>query len=188
VTLPRRIPFVLAALAAVALAVTGCTSDDPTAAPSSSASSSAPSDLESVPAQDRQYARFGETSTYPDGLTLSVAAPVEFTPSDAAQGAAAGQTALLFAVTFLNGTDREYVNDATYGVLSGGELGSEIVDPDNEAGRIGQVPDQSLPAGEERTLLVAFSVADPDDVSFQISPRTRTLAPFTAFQAELPTP
>lgn len=178
----RRIPFVVAALAAVAFAVTGCTAEDTTATPTSSA----PSDLESVPPQDRQYARFGETSTYPDGLTLSVSAPVEFTPSDAAQGVVDGQTALLFSVSFLNGTDREYVNDATYGVLSGGELGSEIVDPESEAGRVGHLPDQPLPAGEERTLLVAFSVADPADVSFQISPRTRTLAPFTAFQAELP--
>ncbi|MGA1838373.1 hypothetical protein VD659_15745 [Herbiconiux sp. 11R-BC] len=112
-------------------------------------------------------ATFGQVVTYDDGMRISVSEPAPFTPS--ASGVGADQASeLAFTVEIYNGTGADYQPLPTSGVTSKGVTGSPIVDPAN--GMSGMPPVAVIPAGQTVTYVEGYSVADPNDVSYDVAP------------------
>lgn len=171
----------IAAVGMVALA--GCSGDgdgDTTSAPGVTQSSAAEGAEDSSDAsagdstgestgdpETTGDAAFGETFTYPDGLAVSVGAPVAFTPSaDALRG---GEPDFVtFEVTVTNGTSAEVTTaDFTVTVQSGGGEGGDVRDPGNA---IAGAPTDPVAPGGGATWAVAFGVLDARDVLVHIIP------------------
>ncbi|MCS5718686.1 YrzE family protein [Herbiconiux sp. CPCC 205763] len=112
-------------------------------------------------------AQFGQVVTYDDGMEISVSEPTPFTPSGNAVGADQA-TNLSFTVTIVNGTATDYQPFSFSTVTSGGVEASLIIDPDN--GAEGLPPVDTIPAGQTVTYVEAYSVADANDVVFDVAP------------------
>lgn len=117
--------------------------------------------------QESSVAHFGQTYTYDDGLKLTVAAPVPYTPSQSSAGAVAGQTNLKFHYTIFNGTKEPYDPTLVQGQLnSGGSAASSITDIEQN---IFLAPQGSLLPGQQIGWDEAFSVANPDDLTMTVT-------------------
>ncbi|MFB2597302.1 DUF4190 domain-containing protein [Herbiconiux sp. P17] len=112
-------------------------------------------------------AQFGQVVTYDDGMEISVSEPTPFTPSGNAVG---GDQAvnLQFTVTIVNGTAADYQPFSFSTVTSGGVDASLIIDPDN--GIEGLPPVDTIPAGQTVTYVEAYSVADANDIVYDVAP------------------
>lgn len=108
---------------------------------------------------------FGSTATFDGGLSMSVAAPVEFTPSDYAAGTGTG-TPMAFEVTLTNGTDAPFDPTLFYmTVSSGGTEASKIYD-----GEIDSTPTTSILPGAATTFKVAFDITDAAAIVAEVNP------------------
>ncbi len=112
-------------------------------------------------------ATFGQVVTYDDGMRISVGEPTPFTPSAAGVGADQASE-LAFTIEIYNGTGADYQPLPTSGVTSKGVAGSPIVDPAN--GMSGIPPVAVIPAGQTVTYVEGYSVADPNDVGYDVAP------------------
>ena len=146
---------------------------------SSAASSSAASTPASTGAEDSSVpattdapvradiGKFGQVYTWTDGLEVTVAPGVAFTPSEYASAAPAAAY-LSFAITVTNGSTKNYdptLFNAT--AQSAGKEAESIYDSDN--GLTGS-PTTSVLAGRDATFNVGFGVTDPTDVVLEVSP------------------
>lgn len=179
----------LAALATVA-ALSGCTTQSATPVESAPAGDNRPTavstevadaDLASSttdettaepavdePATDDGTASFGEAYTWQDGLSVTIGAPEPYTPGDYAVGHEAGQSAVSFQITIVNGSETPFDPIlASISAQSGNTEASQIFD--SGQGMEGS-PSTKILAGRETTYKVAFSVSDPDDLVVEFSP------------------
>ena len=113
-----------------------------------------------------ENAAFGDTWEYEDGLAITVSAPEPYTPGEYAAGADQAAN-LVFTVTVVNGTSANYEPLLYEQVSSGGVESSQIFDSGTD---VGGSPNTVIPAGQTITYRVAYSVTDPAQVVFQISP------------------
>ncbi|MWV48310.1 hypothetical protein GRS96_03345 [Rathayibacter sp. VKM Ac-2803] len=144
-------------------------------APSTSATAE-PLPLDEEPAEEAPPAAtddltvgFGETFTYTDGVTLSVSAPAEFTPTEYAAGADQAVN-VVFTLTITNGSAQN-LDPFTYAdVSSGGVEASRIFDTDGVAGDISTSPSTVILPGGTVTWKEAYSLTDPASIVMQLSP------------------
>jgi len=107
---------------------------------------------------------FGDTFTYDDGMAVTVSAPEAYTPGEYSSGADQAAT-VVFSVTIENGTDANFAPMPYETATSGGVEASKVFDSDIE-----NSPTTVVPAGQTITYRVVFSVADADQIVFQMSP------------------
>jgi hypothetical protein len=149
----------------LALVLSGCSikavqhADAPAAEP-------APS-VVATPAPDPLVKGFGKTVTYTDGVTISVSAPTAYAPTQFAAGTVDGQNTYVFTVVVTNGSAKTLDLSAWASANSGGKVASSVADLANN---IGLSPSTSLLTGQSVQWDEAFSVADANDITFQISP------------------
>lgn len=181
----NRIHLTAAALittSAAVAALTGCATTTATPAASIPAGSNHPTTSTSVVADTQPStsspmatstpgngtAAFGRAYTWDDGLSVTIAAPQPYTPSQSAAGVVAGQTAVALQITVVNGTSAPFDPVLfTVSAQSGNTEASKIYD---SAKNIGGGPSTKVLAGRETTYKVAFSVADPKDLIVEFSP------------------
>jgi hypothetical protein len=112
-------------------------------------------------------ALFGDTYSYDDGVSITVAAPEEFDPSATAAFDAA-PSYVRFTVTLANdGTESFDASMAFASAQSGNHEASEVFD--SEQGLEG-APYTSVLTGRSVSWDIGFGVDDPEDVVLQISP------------------
>ncbi|SDB80286.1 hypothetical protein GA0111570_10272 [Raineyella antarctica] len=111
---------------------------------------------------------FGKAYTWEDGLSVTVSAPKAYTPSSSAFGPVAGQKAVSFQITIVNGTSAPFDPVmASITAQSGNTEASQIFD---SAKAMEGSPSTKILAGRETTYKVAFSVADASDIVVEFSP------------------
>lgn len=176
--------------ALLALALTGCASTpgEPTAGPAPTGTNrptappttEAPEDPaagESEPTEedlaepteepeDPELA-FGDSTTYEDGLTITVGKPQPYRPSDTAafEKSAAYRK---FEVTIVNNTGKRFDPSLfTTTLQSSNKEGDEVFD---SGGGIEGAPSTTLLNGREAKFEIAYGLADPDDIVLEVSP------------------
>lgn len=157
----------------LALSLTGCgVKASETPAPSASAAKpvEAPTATPSDAVVDDGVLNFGEVRTYEDGVSISVSVPKPFTPSETSMGAVAGQKAFVYTVVITNGSKTPLKPSAYSKVSSAGEESSMIADIGNPLGSIGNSPSNTILPGKTIKWLEAYSIANPKDVAFEVSP------------------
>jgi hypothetical protein len=107
---------------------------------------------------------FGDTFTYDDGIALTVSAPEAYTPGEYSSGADQAAS-VVFTVTIENGTDANFDPMPYETATSGGVEASKVYDSDIESS-----PTTVVPAGQSISYRIVFSVADADQIVFQMSP------------------
>lgn len=143
--------FIVIAVLPLAILLSACTSQE--AAPTVTHAVAAPVSLDKS---------FGETVTYDNGVSVTISAPVPFTPSPDASGQAVGYTNLQFTVTVVNGT-KEALDIPGWPTAANDD--SAIVDA-----TVGQHHAESLAPGATVSWDEAFSVADPSNVTLSYAP------------------
>ncbi|MDR6906367.1 energy-coupling factor transporter transmembrane protein EcfT [Agromyces sp. 3263] len=136
---------------------------------SESAEDAAEEPLAEEPAPDAvDTLSFGQTMVWEDDVELTVSAPEPYTPSEYAAGADLPSN-LVFTITITNNST-ENLEPLPYPRLaSGGQEGSQIFDV-SESGDIGVPPTTVILPGQSVTWQSAWSVADPNSLTMQISP------------------
>ena len=107
---------------------------------------------------------FGDTFAYTDGLAVTVSAPEPYTPGEYSSGADQAAN-VVFTVTVKNDTDANFEPMPYETATSGGVEASKVYDSDIE-----RSPSTVVPAGQSITYRVVFSVADPEQIVFQMAP------------------
>lgn len=108
---------------------------------------------------------FGSTANFDGGLSVAVAAPVEYTPGEYAAGTGDG-TPMTFEVTLTNGTEEPFDPSLFYmTVSSGGAEASSIFDGD-----LPDAPSTSILPGASATFLVAYDIVDPTAIVAEANP------------------
>jgi hypothetical protein len=163
----------LGALALIAL--TGCAGTDSPPRDEGDAPRGSNADVPAAPKrpkpeptepEDTGPARFGQSYTYTDGITVRVTKPKPYTPSEYA---AVGRGApIMFDVILVNETRKPFDPSlALVSVQSGNREAEEIFD--SEKGLDGTPQTKVLP-GREARYTVGFSVKNPDDLVVQVAP------------------
>ncbi|MET0865571.1 MAG: hypothetical protein ABWZ98_14670 [Nakamurella sp.] len=142
-------------------------------AESSSAATSTGTEDSSVPASTDPAAsgtdvgQFGQVYTWTDGLEVTVAPGVAFTPSEYASAEPAAAF-LSFTITITNKTGAPY-DPTLFNVTaqSAGKEADSVYDSDNG---LGGSPTTTVLDGRDATFAVGFGVADPADVVMEVSP------------------
>jgi len=168
--------YIAALLAGIALtaSLTACggtsaTSVDPDAKPATS--EQAPAAVEEAPAENELIKPFGEVVSYEDGVSISVALVGEFTPSSEFVQVGEGEIPLVFKIVLTNNTAEPLEPGVIPQANSGGKPATYIADVGNpEYGDLGMFPTAAILPGQTLEWFAAFGVADPADVTMQISP------------------
>ena len=111
---------------------------------------------------------FGDTYTWPDGLSITISQPEEFTPSEYMgdiYDLEAG-TPIKFTVTATNGTDEDLEAFGIDTQMSSGGKQSEAIF-DSEAGI--DMPTVTILPGNSLEWNIGFIVADPADMQLSVS-------------------
>ena len=121
---------------------------------------------------------FGDTYTWNSGVAVTISAPQPFTPSASSFGQVAGYTNLEFSVTLTNNSSSS-VNAMlmSTSVLSGGKEGPSIFDSSQNIGPV----TTDVPAGKSLQWDIAYSVADPNDITMSVSSPADLLADKVTF-------
>ncbi|MCA1169067.1 tripartite tricarboxylate transporter TctB family protein [Rothia kristinae] len=143
----------------IADAVNDAVQDSDTS-PSTSASSSA-----AAGSAAEETGKFGQTVQWDDGLKATVGEPQEFTPSESASVQGDGQ-ARKFTITVHNGTDKAI--DAM-GISSTVQSGGKQADSVFDSAQNIEIPSGKIQPGKDLTFDVVYQVADPSDISFDLS-------------------
>lgn len=178
--------LILAALAALALVLTGCstpidkasspttpsataTSAAPapsTKAPSPSATAPAPAPSSVKPSTPSTY-NFGATVKWETGISLTVSAPTDIKPGKYVSGADQKDN-LLFTITLTNGSAKVFDPSMARATMS--SAGVEASDWWDSSNNISGSPDTKVLPGKSVTWKLAFSVADANDLVMEIAP------------------
>ncbi len=109
---------------------------------------------------------FGETATYPNGLSISVSEPTAYTPSEYAFGHEGYSSSVQFTVKIVNKTGSRFDPSMVYmSMQSGNTEGEEIFDDENG---FDGAPSTTVLDGRETTFPVAFGVDDRDDLVLEV--------------------
>lgn len=117
--------------------------------------------------------KFGDTHTWEDGLAVTVSKPTEFTPDEYAVGAESEGTPQLFEVTVKNGTDKPV---EAMGISIQASSGGAQNDPIFDSASGIEVPTVAIQPGKSLSWKMGFNVADPADLTLDVS----TMHDFTA--------
>lgn len=173
----NRTPLAVSAALAALLLLSGCsvaaTGGDSPKAPPAAEPSFAPEptqEPEPAPEPNDMILAFGEAMTWEDGVSLSVSQPAPFTAGEYAAGVVPGQAQIVFTIVITNGSPAALDPMAYASVSSGGAEASAIFDSGNPAGEIGMGPTTTILPGQTVQWLEAYSVADPNAITFQVSP------------------
>lgn len=112
---------------------------------------------------------FGDTMIYEDGVELTVSAPEPYTPGEFAAGADQAAN-LVFTLTITNNSTENLDPLPFPQVSSGGQESSQIFDITGDGAEIGLPPTNVILPGESVTWTSAWSVADPNSLTMQVSP------------------
>lgn len=156
--------------ATAALALAGCSTPSTTPQPAASAAVIEPGPGTAAPSPSFKGKQFGEINTWTNGISISVSRPTEFTPGQYAMGATEGETPVYFKIVLTNNSDEPFQPSAYEGVSSGGKESRAIFDTGNEVGDLGTPPSNVILPGGTVEWFVAYSVADPENILFQIEP------------------
>ena len=115
--------------------------------------------------------QFGDVITWDDGTSISVSAPAPFEPTAYAAGGHEGWANLVFEIVMTNGTDEPMDPFSWPSLSSGGQEAATWTDIGNPIGDIGMGPTTSILPGQSVKWLVAYAVADPSTLTFQIMPQ-----------------
>lgn len=109
--------------------------------------------------------KFGETAQFDDGLEVTVGKPEAFTASEHTIVTGDGEPHR-FDVTVKNGTDKP-IEAATIiiAVQSGGRQADELFDFEQDL----DLPTGKIQPGKELSYGVAYELADPEDISFDVT-------------------
>lgn len=157
-------------LLAVVVLFAGCSAktEVPTTEPSVAQPASEPEETPET-VVDPMISALGEAFTYTNNVSISVSTPVPFQPTEYANGAdQANQVLFTFVIT--NGTDKPLEPTVWATVSSGGAEGSPIIDVGNEAGQTSFGPSTTILPGQTIEWLQAFSIADMESITVEISP------------------
>jgi hypothetical protein len=163
----------LTLVAVAALGLTGCGGVDKAASPAPEASVAAPvSEQTPEPAVETpsNVVEFGGVYTWENGVSISVSAPSEFVASEYAMGATPGQAQVVFTFVLTNGSTEPLEPMTFPTAASGGTEAASIYDSGNPLGEIGSSPSTSVLPGKTVQWLVAYSVADINDIIVEVSP------------------
>ena len=112
---------------------------------------------------------FGDTMIWEDGVELTVSAPEGYTPSEYAAGADFPNN-IAFTMTIVNNSS-ENLDPLPYERLSsGGQEASQIFDLSGDGEDVGIPPTTVILPGQSVTWKTAWSVADPNSLTMQVSP------------------
>ena len=142
--------------------------------PSAVAEASEEADVSDEPVDEEQpppvdTLAFGDTMIWEDGLELTVAAPEPYTPTEFAAGADQASN-LAFTLTIVNNTTENFEPAVFSRLSSAGQEGSQIFDIAADGGQIGLPPTTVVLPGESVSWQEAWSVADANSLTFQITP------------------
>lgn len=165
----KKVSILIALLFTLALTACGTTKAAPVADTSASAAP-APSSATPVESPVDNTLKFGQVRTYEDGVSISVSTPKPFTPNAEAMGATPGQKAMVYTIVITNGSKVPLKPSAYANVTSAGAESSMIADIGNPIGAIGSSPMGTILPGKTIKWLEGYSIADPKDVTFQVSP------------------
>lgn len=154
------------ALTAAALLLTSCNTPTP-GTPTGPAPASTPATTMTKGAPPVQIATFGDTVTYPDGLTLTVSAPGRFTPSSSAVTMSKASTFVRFQITVTNGTSTVVQTDTLTRSMQSG--GTDISMDDVYDGTAGSWPDSPVLPGKHLTWVKGWGVPDPTNLQLAIT-------------------
>lgn len=164
--------YILIALLAISilcLIFTGCSTKVATDATASQAAVAA-EETQTPPAVNEFAKKFGDTITWSNGVSISVGAPTTYTPTEYAAGVVPGSTNVVFEIVLTNNGAEPYDPVVWPSVSSGGVEASNIADVGSDLGTIGLVPTTTVLPGQTIKWYQAFSVADANTITFQISP------------------
>lgn len=112
---------------------------------------------------------FGDTMIWEDNVELTVSAPEGYTPSEYAAGAGFPNN-IVFTMTITNNSS-ENLDPVPYERLSsGGQEASQIYDFTGDGEDVGIPPTTTILPGQSVTWRSAWSVADPNSLTMQVSP------------------
>ena len=143
--------------------------DEAAAGSSSEATPSFASAPATEEAEDIGNLAFGDAATYPDDISISVSAPAPFTPGEYASGATQAAN-VVFSFTITNGSAENFEPYTYAQVSSGGVEGESIFDSGNPVGELTGGPTAVILPGGTVTWMQAFSVADANALTLQVSP------------------
>ena len=163
--------FIIAVVALFALVLTGC-STQAASAPDPSASVAQPAALPEPTTEKPKNTikSFGDVNTWNDGVSISVSEPAPFEVGEYAAGDVDGQTHVVYTLVLTNGSAEPLEPMVRTSVSSGGTEASSIYDTGNALGDIGGSPTTVILPGQTVKWLEAFSLADPNAVTLQVSP------------------
>lgn len=109
---------------------------------------------------------FGETTSYPDGLKITLSKPAPFKPSSTASTSDADARWVVSTVTVVNGSAKNYnpVLLSVNGSVNGAEAG-RVFDSKN---KIGTAPSSEVLPGKSVTFRVVFGIPTKDPVELQL--------------------
>lgn len=167
--------YIAAFVAGLALtaSLTACSTPAASAPdPQASAATADEKPAETPPAVNELVKPFGEVVTYKDGVSISVSAPTQFTPSNLDSfPLPEGQTPLVFKVVLTNNSDKPLEPGAIAQANSGGKPATYIADVANtEYPDLGMFPTTTILPGQTLEWFTAFSVIDPADITLEIAP------------------
>jgi Protein of unknown function (DUF2510) len=112
---------------------------------------------------------FGDTMIWEDNVELTVSAPEGYTPSEYAAGADFPNN-LAFTITITNNSSENLEPVPYVRLSSGGQEASQIFDVTGDGEDVGIPPTTVILPGQSVTWKSAWSVADPNSLTMQVSP------------------
>lgn len=110
---------------------------------------------------------FGDTAAYPDGLSVTVSDPKDYTPSSTSFGSEGYPNSVQFTVKIVNKTGNSFDPSLLYAsIQSGNTEGEQIFD---SAKGLEGAPSTTVLDGRESTFPIAFGVQDPADLVLEIN-------------------
>lgn len=172
----KKLIITPAILLAATLAFTGCipmskaaSPDKPKPSPSFAEEPAVEEEPEPEVVVDSGVLAFGEAMTWDDNVSLSVSTPAPFTPTEWAAGA--DQAHHIAFTLVLTNESSEVLEPIVYSrVSSGGAEASQVFDIDNPVGDLTGGPTTAILPGQTVTWVEGYSVADPEVITFQVSP------------------
>ncbi|MBT2517702.1 DUF2510 domain-containing protein [Streptomyces sp. ISL-90] len=130
--------------------------------------------VEDLPAEEAEpepagNLAFGETMVWEDGVELTVSAPEAYTPSEYAAGADLANN-IVFTMTIVNNSSENLEPFPYPRLSSGGQEASQIFDLTSDGQDVSMAPTTVILPGQSVAWRSAWSVADPNSLTMEISP------------------
>ena len=110
---------------------------------------------------------FGDVISFSDGLSVSASVPSEYTPTELAAGAVAGQSAVIFELVLTNNSDSPF--DPILVLASASSAGTEASSIFDTSNNVGFPPTTTVLPGGTIKWNQAWSVADPNNIVLELN-------------------